>query len=191
MVEEKEDPDGRESGSRGSLLAAPTPFYNEALFARRKDTSADTTYTPRLFGAIDTPGFYSLSLSLSISLSLSFHHTLFTSQSTFSTMLSSRSFSFSRLLPSLHLSRRYQRTARHKRFTKILHFSQPRGDAYRRPPSIKQLSPPPPIDSAYAGSCRRAVPLVSREYAYTRNDVNVNERLGVNRNVVFLSVSVV
>lgn len=36
--------------SRGSWLE--TPFHNEALFSRRKDTSA--VYAPRLFGTIDT-----------------------------------------------------------------------------------------------------------------------------------------
>lgn len=63
---------GQGSGSRGSLLGAPTPFYNEALFARRKDTSADTTYTPRLFGAIDTTVYSSLFSSLLVPPSIFF-----------------------------------------------------------------------------------------------------------------------
>lgn len=105
--EEEEDPGGRgergESGSRGSLLAAPTPFYNEALFARRKDTSADTTYTPRLFGAIDTTEFLSPSLSLSIYLSLFsffFHTPLHCSLSLVPYRLLVFSLSLSLLFPS-------------------------------------------------------------------------------------------
>lgn len=112
----------RESGSRGSLLVAPTPFYNEALFARRKDTSADTTYTPRLFGAIDTPRFYSPSPSPSISLLPS--HAFYIVVHLRYRAPSSRSSLFLppfRLSLRGHLTGRYQRTARRKRLTKILH----------------------------------------------------------------------
>lgn len=89
--------------------------------------------------------------------------------------------------PSRLSHRRYQHTASQETHEDItLTISQPRGDAYRRPPSIKQLSPPPPSETRER--CARAcwVMLVSRGYAYTRR-VNANERLGVNRNVVFLS----
>lgn len=100
----------------------------------------------------------------------------------------SLSFSLASSSSSSRLShRRYQHTASQETHEDItLTISRPRGDAYRRPPSIKQLSPPPPSETRER--CARAcwVMLVSRGYAYTRR-VNVNERLDVNRNVVFLS----
>lgn len=44
---------GEEKRDLGPLCSrVETPFHNEALFSRRKDTSA--VYAPRLFGAIDT-----------------------------------------------------------------------------------------------------------------------------------------
>ena len=72
---EEEEEEEEEEGERRCRRLRGTPFHNEALFTKRKDTSA--VYAPRLFGAIDTttwiPFFFSFSwLSLSLSL-LSFY----------------------------------------------------------------------------------------------------------------------